>query len=100
MPSIATLARRILYGYVLTLFIGFLSLIVFLWATVGTGWFPDPERRHPGGICCRALAGIGHIRLGTPVYIQGNFDKDGSRLGGLCIVVDRFGWTRKDELIY
>ncbi|MGO9119473.1 MAG: hypothetical protein ACLQPD_17925 [Desulfomonilaceae bacterium] len=27
MPSIATLARRILYGYVLTLFIGFLSLI-------------------------------------------------------------------------
>jgi len=29
------LARRILYGYVLTLFIGFLSLIVFIWATVG-----------------------------------------------------------------
>ena len=32
--------RRILYGYVLTLFIGYVSLIFFLKATVGTGGSP------------------------------------------------------------
>jgi len=58
MPGIPTLARRILYGYVLTLFIGFLSLMFFLWATVGTGGSPILNVALRGGFVAGLLLGL------------------------------------------
>ena len=58
MPSIAMLARRILYGYVLTLFIGFVSLLCFLWATVGTGGSPTLYVIVRGGFVAGLLLGL------------------------------------------
>ncbi|MGO9568113.1 MAG: hypothetical protein ACLP5H_11280 [Desulfomonilaceae bacterium] len=54
MPSIATLARRILYGYVLTLFIGFLSLI----AVFGANGSPTLNVVLRGGFVAGLLLGL------------------------------------------
>ena len=58
MPSIATLARRILYGYVLTLFIGFLSIIVFFWDTVGGNGSPTLNAVIRGPFVAGLLLGL------------------------------------------
>ncbi|MGO9119576.1 MAG: hypothetical protein ACLQPD_18450 [Desulfomonilaceae bacterium] len=58
MPSVATLARRILYGYVLALFIGFLSLIVFFWATVGENSSPTLNVIPRGAFVAGLLLGL------------------------------------------
>jgi len=58
MPSIATLARRILYGYVLTLFIGFLSLFVISWAAEDAHGSPILNVVIRGGFVAGLLLGL------------------------------------------